>query len=308
MRFCQLNLLKGSLHRYRRPVIKLDESRISQVETCKYLGIILDEKLKFKNHIQDIGTRAFNKFSKIRRVGRQDWGINFKNKKLIYLAVFEGIVLYGCPIWASVLEYSVYAKLLNKFQRMALITVNASYRTVSHDALCVIAGLLPLDIKAKLRMREWMLKKERNLSSTAKRVLLAQAYTEWQSRWDTIEKGRHTYRIFPDVFERTTYSWLVPDYGITQVLSGHGKYHAYFERFGLSQNGNCIACGVLDDVDHAVYTCSDHHLERRILIRELERIGANLDLKQNVKYEDQWKLVVVFIKKIMASRQLLVPR
>lgn len=32
------------------------------------------------------------------------------------------------------------------FQRKVLIMVNKAYRTISHDANCVIAGIIPIDI------------------------------------------------------------------------------------------------------------------------------------------------------------------
>lgn len=70
--------------------------KIHSLTQTKYLGIVLDENLKFKRHMQLLKTklnRANGLLAKIR---------HFISKNLlrtIYFAIFNSYLWYGCQIW-----------------------------------------------------------------------------------------------------------------------------------------------------------------------------------------------------------------
>lgn len=112
-------LLKETLHRGRRPVVTLNRERIRFSEYTKYLEIVMEGRLWFKKHIEEVGRKALDALQKKRRVERATWGLDFTTRKVIYTAVFEGILLYAAQVWGDRMEYIVYQKLLNRFQRLA---------------------------------------------------------------------------------------------------------------------------------------------------------------------------------------------
>jgi len=56
------------------------------------------------------------------------------------------LLLYGAPVWKGVLNSSCYKDKFVRIQRLINIKIAKAYRTVSNEALCVITGLMPINI------------------------------------------------------------------------------------------------------------------------------------------------------------------
>ncbi|GBN11419.1 hypothetical protein AVEN_88433-1 [Araneus ventricosus] len=68
--------------------------------------------------------------------------------KRIYTGAIEPFMLYGHGAWGHRLHLKTVDRILNGIQRRPLIKVTRAFRTTSTAALQVIAGLLPLTLKA----------------------------------------------------------------------------------------------------------------------------------------------------------------
>lgn len=79
-----------------------------------------------------------------RRTRSANLAISSGVTEIIYHGVFEPTVLYGVEVWAPALERVWAKKLLQRMQRNIHLRVCKSYRTVSGDALSVLANILPL--------------------------------------------------------------------------------------------------------------------------------------------------------------------
>lgn len=79
----------------------LDGVEIPWKNNIKYLGVILDKKLKYKDHI-DYTILKCQKLIKILYplINRKS-KLNLKNKLLLYKSCFRPILSFGCPIWAN---------------------------------------------------------------------------------------------------------------------------------------------------------------------------------------------------------------
>ncbi|CAB3251733.1 unnamed protein product [Arctia plantaginis] len=101
-------------------------------------------------------------------------------------------------------------------QRLALIFLCKAYRTVSTEALPVLAGVLPVDLEVQRRAAMYY-SRQQNMEcdflgardrGKITRLLQQQPdvyndlIDEWQQRWDESSKGRHLYQFFPSVRER----------------------------------------------------------------------------------------------------------
>ena len=64
--------------------------------------------------------------------------------------MWESIVTYGAPVWARAANTGKNRKKLKRAQRTALCITTTAYGTVSHAALCVFIGNLPIYIKIML--------------------------------------------------------------------------------------------------------------------------------------------------------------
>jgi len=57
------------------------------------------------------------------------------------------LILYGTPVWKSVLKRHCYKAKLIRIQRLINLKIAKAYRTVSNEALCIINGVTPINIK-----------------------------------------------------------------------------------------------------------------------------------------------------------------
>ncbi|XP_035220417.1 uncharacterized protein LOC118193433 [Stegodyphus dumicola] len=76
------------------------------------------------------------------------WNIRGKLLKTLYLQAIERMILYGCPIWYTGTERQKIK--LNQIQRVALLCITKAFSTAPTSALQVLAGLMPLDLKAHM--------------------------------------------------------------------------------------------------------------------------------------------------------------
>jgi hypothetical protein len=57
------------------------------------------------------------------------------------------LLLYSAPVWIRAMEKGKYKNKIIRVQRLINIKMAKAYRTVSNDALCVITGMTPINIK-----------------------------------------------------------------------------------------------------------------------------------------------------------------
>ena len=69
------------------------------------------------------------------------------------------------------------------------------------------------------------------------------------------EKGRELFRFFPEVSARLKARWIVPDYHVSQILTGHGCFRKRLHDMKLCEDGTCY-CGMADeDLHHVLCDC-----------------------------------------------------
>lgn len=118
-------------------------------KSLKYLGVILDGKLDFREHFRYVHEKA----KKVKRVlGKLMPNLRgpHENKRRLYAYVVQSVVMYGSPIW-----YEGFAKNLSvqrplqKVQRQLAIRIIAGYRTVSYEIVTLLARTPPWILVAR---------------------------------------------------------------------------------------------------------------------------------------------------------------
>jgi len=143
----QAMLMKGTLDRERIPRIVLEGKIVKYVKNCKYLSLMLDDKLSFVLHAKYMREKLTNCMSAIRRYAREDWGMRGNTLLVLYRIVFLPIMTYGSLVLYDKAEHAFIKKHLWAAQRNALLAITGSYRTVSTGAMQVISGLLPAELE-----------------------------------------------------------------------------------------------------------------------------------------------------------------
>jgi len=125
----------------------LNNRIIPQVKRLKYLGIIFDCKLTFKEHINYTAEKCTKLIFSLSKSAKLNWGLSHKALKTIYIGGILPLLLYGAPVWSKAMEKESYKYKLISVQRLINIKMAKAYRTVSNEALCVLTGMAPIDIK-----------------------------------------------------------------------------------------------------------------------------------------------------------------
>ncbi|GBM70354.1 Putative protein in type-1 retrotransposable element R1DM [Araneus ventricosus] len=130
------------------PGIYLFGKRISYANELKYLGIVFDPNHSFMFHHDRIQEKIVRLNEKLRRITRATWGVRPEMVKEIYLTILERIILYGVEIW-YLDRVKMNTKLL-QIQRYPLLSITKAYRTTSNEALQILSGCIPIDLKAQM--------------------------------------------------------------------------------------------------------------------------------------------------------------
>src|SRR5699024_3010338 len=119
---------------------EMNGTDLEVVDSIKYLGVTLHRKLKWNLHLQQVRKKASKLFGHISAVACNTWGLSPEVTELIYKGAIEPIIMYAAPVWNSALRYEWARKTLTRIQRDSLLRVCKSYRSVSGDALAIIAN------------------------------------------------------------------------------------------------------------------------------------------------------------------------
>ena len=153
-----------------------------------------------------------------------------------------------------------------------------AYRSTPTDALCVLSGSLPVEILLQQRIALYNLRKGREAnigevtlyghSEEKEEKIKAEAVRLWQSKWNSSEKGRITFRFITDIKERLGKKWLRPNHSSAQVLTGHGNFAQKLESQRLAASGAC-RCGGAGTAERLLFKCPANSDLRQNLIRQL---------------------------------------
>lgn len=79
--------------------LNIEGNHILWQSTAKYLGVILDRRLTFKDHIADSTQKCNRIIRMMYSLINRNSNLNLYNKRLIYLLIIRSVLLYASPVW-----------------------------------------------------------------------------------------------------------------------------------------------------------------------------------------------------------------
>lgn len=137
-------ILKGKYSKS-PPVLKLGKEKIKMVQEMKILGVIIDEKLSFIPHLEYIKQKVIDLTINLNKFTGNNRGIKNKQLREIYIRGTERIITYAAPVWYK--NIVTIGKRLKSIQRKPLLSITKAYKTVSNNALNVLANLPPVHLR-----------------------------------------------------------------------------------------------------------------------------------------------------------------
>lgn len=128
--------------------INVCRHRIIIKNEMKYLGVILDSRLSFKEHLKMTIKRAGDMLRMLFSIMKNTSGPSSIKRKL-YASVVNSVILYAAPVWANKIGTRDKREMIEKIHRLESLRVIMAYRTVSYDAATLLTGICPIDLTSR---------------------------------------------------------------------------------------------------------------------------------------------------------------
>ena len=129
------------------PGPRLAGVEIKVEESFKYLGVVIDWRLNFTEHIDSVCGKAKEAINKLAAVCNKRWGICPGAMLTIYNACIEPMLSYALAVWVDRARIDRNRKKFEAVQRYALIRVARSYSSASSRSLCALLKVTPIGIR-----------------------------------------------------------------------------------------------------------------------------------------------------------------
>lgn len=266
--------------------------------SLRYLGVQIDARLRFDDHLRIVSSRAAAVCNALARLMANIGGPRQARRKLL-ANVVSSVMLYAAPIWSKATAVTSYVRQMTSVHRRCALRVARAFRTVSYDAVCVIADMMPIQLMAEERAEIYRRRCEnhtidhRTISNEIKMAMVAR----WQHLWDRSTNGRWTYRLIPDIKTWSTRQHGEVDYYLAQFLTGHGCFRTYQHRFRLDDDAMCPTCRCEEEnVEHVIFHCPRFQEDRESLQQHFQQLPTPENIVcEMMAQETTWNVVANFV-------------
>ena len=206
-------LMDFTLNRTRhRPSMTLRGVVIESTATHKFLGVMLDNELRWKAHAAYAVAKGAAYMMLLKRLSSVSWGTPAKLMRQLYQSVVVPKITYAVAVWlqpslASTSEERIrgskgIAKKIESAQRTAALAITGAMRTTATDTLNVHANLLPVH----LMIQQALFRSSLRLSGLPTSHPL-KPHIKWIERKDVkhhrsaLHKLIHTLGVYPQQIE-----------------------------------------------------------------------------------------------------------
>ncbi|GBM62879.1 hypothetical protein AVEN_38407-1 [Araneus ventricosus] len=130
----------------------MERHKINRVKSFKYLGIHVDDRLNWLEHINKQGEKAIKMQQNLKRIAGGNWGISQIHRWTLYNTVIERMLAHGSSAWCLNPTFKMKRK-LSSIQRPFLLHISGAYRTTPTAALQTILGIPPLHMPLQFEAR-----------------------------------------------------------------------------------------------------------------------------------------------------------
>lgn len=262
----------------------------------KYLGLQIDCRMRFKNHLEAVCAKAARVTTSLSKLMINVGGPSASRRRLL-MSVVESVLLYGAEIWTGRVRKSSLGGMRAVQRRMAL-RICSAYRTVSGPAALVIAGVTPIELLASERKRLFEAGAEKNKANERTRTL-----EHWQAQWETEGRGRWTARMIADVRPWIQRRHGEVNYYLTQLLSGHGYFFQFLHKIGKVATSECpYGDAEADTACHTFFECQRWQQQREELTQNIGYVEPETLATVMLHSQTNWSSVENFARTILKKK------
>ncbi|CAG4949792.1 unnamed protein product [Parnassius apollo] len=186
--------------------------------SIKFLGMIIDRKLLFADHVKYVVGKAMRIFNKLCIYTRPTWGAHPDNVQTIYRQVIEPTITYAAAAQVD----------LNFIFSWAKGHAGDAGNEIADETAKGAATQHKTPDYAKFPM------------SFVKRTMREKTWRTWQTRYESAEQGARTKELLPKLTDICAL-WKATkvSFQLTQALTGHGYHKEYLHRFKIAADPFC---------------------------------------------------------------------
>ena len=136
-------------HSINTPKILIDNKPAEFTDTIPYLGVTLDQSLTWKPHKENIIRNAKRNIMTVASKIKATCGIKPELARWLYCGIIRPKIAYAALVWAHTIKTKKDKDVLEKINRLAMLTFNPVRKTIATNSLEVIYDIMPLDIHLK---------------------------------------------------------------------------------------------------------------------------------------------------------------
>ena len=130
------------------PKIKLKGLDIDFCNTIKYLGIHLDNRLNWHEHVHQTAKKCTNILFATRKMIGEKWGLSPDKICWVFNAIIKPLMTYACVTWAPrLLENKSLMTKLDRAGNLTLLMASGARRSSSQEVLHTLFSLLPASLE-----------------------------------------------------------------------------------------------------------------------------------------------------------------
>jgi len=135
--------------------------QLQQAKNIKYLGITTDTKLNFREHIISTTNKCTQLINTLAKSAKLNWGLKQEALNTIHKGAILPLLLYGAPVWVRAMEKNCNRTLYSRVQGVMNIKIAKAYCTTSNDALYILTGNAPVELKTEEAANLYRITKDR---------------------------------------------------------------------------------------------------------------------------------------------------
>jgi len=153
-----------------------------------------------------------------------------------------------------------------------MLAMTSAYETASTNCLAAVAGTLHLDLEVRFQACKRARAREK-ISAADLSDRTEELKDEWQTRYESTEKGSWTKKMIPSVRYKCSLP-MVLDHWTTQFLTGHGDFRAILYSFTIVPDPICECDRKPETVNHVLRYCPRTIVVRTKLKKALRKEGV----------------------------------
>lgn len=152
----QLFTMRNNLQ---RPKLFYNNLKVKETTCQRYLGVILDQRLTFRPHINEVCEKSSNRLKILKRLTGTTWGTSMDTLKLTYTTYILPVLCFGGEL--LICASKTNCNKLDVIQNQALRIITGGTKSTPIIAMEMISDIQPLEYKRhtdSLKMYERILR------------------------------------------------------------------------------------------------------------------------------------------------------